>query len=286
MRGSRSATTAPSIEDLGSKNGTYVGGPEDPRTRRAERSRRRAGRAGDAEAARPPADRLHPFHREGAFVEVTLPAGTRLASYEILRPIASGGMGEVYRARDTKLARDVAVKVLPAELSRDAERLARFEKEARTASVAEPSQHRHDLRDRLGRRRVVHGDGARRGQDPARGPGRRSARLEEGAFDRRAGRRRPRPGSCRRDRASGPEAREPDGHPGRAGQDSRLRPGQARPRAASRLPAGAENAHRDAGHGGRDGAGHGRLHVSRAGERRAGWISGRTSFRSGPSSTR
>jgi len=65
---------------------------------------------------------------------VTLPAGTRLASYEILRPIASGGMGEVYRARDTKLARDVAIKVLPPELSRDADRLARFEKEARAAS--------------------------------------------------------------------------------------------------------------------------------------------------------
>ena len=66
---------------------------------------------------------------------MTLPAATRLASYEIIRPIASGGMGEVYRARDTKLSRDVALKVLPAELSRDADRLARFEKEARAASA-------------------------------------------------------------------------------------------------------------------------------------------------------
>ena len=65
---------------------------------------------------------------------MTLPAGKRLVSYEIVRPIGAGGMGEVYRARDTKLSRDVAIKVLPAELARDTERLLRFEKEARTAS--------------------------------------------------------------------------------------------------------------------------------------------------------
>jgi serine/threonine protein kinase len=66
---------------------------------------------------------------------VTLSAGTRLASYEILRMIGSGGMGEVYRARDTKLSRDVAIKVLPPELAVDAHRLSRFEDEARTASA-------------------------------------------------------------------------------------------------------------------------------------------------------
>jgi Tol biopolymer transport system component len=66
---------------------------------------------------------------------VTLPAGTRLSAYEIVRPIGAGGMGEVYRARDTKLSRDVAIKVLPAAMAADAERLSRFEKEARTASA-------------------------------------------------------------------------------------------------------------------------------------------------------
>ncbi len=66
---------------------------------------------------------------------MTLSAGTRLASYEIVRHIGTGGMGEVYRARDTTLSRDVAIKVLPAPLAGDAERLARFEREARTASA-------------------------------------------------------------------------------------------------------------------------------------------------------
>ena len=65
---------------------------------------------------------------------MTLAAGTRLGPYEILSPLGAGGMGEVYRARDTRLSREVAVKVLPAELSSDTERLKRFEKEARSAS--------------------------------------------------------------------------------------------------------------------------------------------------------
>jgi Tol biopolymer transport system component len=66
---------------------------------------------------------------------VTLPAGTRLGPYEILSPIGAGGMGEVYRARDTRLGREVAVKVLPASFSQDADRLRRFEGEAKAASL-------------------------------------------------------------------------------------------------------------------------------------------------------
>jgi serine/threonine-protein kinase len=59
-----------------------------------------------------------------------LPAGTRLGSYQVLSPLGSGGMGEVYRAKDTKLGRDVALKVLPASLAHEPEGLARFEHEA------------------------------------------------------------------------------------------------------------------------------------------------------------
>ncbi|MEP6994135.1 MAG: protein kinase [Acidobacteriota bacterium] len=65
---------------------------------------------------------------------MTLPSGTRLGPYEIIAPIGAGGMGEVYRARDERLKRDVAIKVLPAELAADADRRARFEREARAAS--------------------------------------------------------------------------------------------------------------------------------------------------------
>ena len=64
---------------------------------------------------------------------MTLSAGMRLGPYAILGPIGAGGMGEVYRARDTRLGRDVAVKVLPGEVSHTPERLHRFEQEARLA---------------------------------------------------------------------------------------------------------------------------------------------------------
>src|ERR1700730_11474856 len=65
---------------------------------------------------------------------MTISAGSRLGPYEVLAPIGAGGMGEVYRARDTRLGREVAIKVLPSGLSSDAERLKRFEREARSAS--------------------------------------------------------------------------------------------------------------------------------------------------------
>lgn len=58
---------------------------------------------------------------------MTLRPGERIGSYEVVSAIGAGGMGEVFRARDAKLDRDVAIKVLPAELAQDRERLARFE---------------------------------------------------------------------------------------------------------------------------------------------------------------
>jgi Tol biopolymer transport system component len=65
----------------------------------------------------------------------TLAAGSRLGAYEVLSPLGAGGMGEVYRARDTRLGREVAIKVLPEALAADRERLLRLEHEARAASA-------------------------------------------------------------------------------------------------------------------------------------------------------
>jgi serine/threonine protein kinase len=66
---------------------------------------------------------------------MNLSAGTRLGVYEVTAQIGAGGMGEVYRARDTRLDRDVAIKVLPAAFGRDPERVARFEREAKTLAA-------------------------------------------------------------------------------------------------------------------------------------------------------
>src|SRR5690349_12519733 len=65
---------------------------------------------------------------------MALGSGTRLGPYEIVSPLGAGGMGEVYRARDTRLGRDVAIKVLPQHLSSNPEVRARFEREAKTVS--------------------------------------------------------------------------------------------------------------------------------------------------------
>jgi Tol biopolymer transport system component len=77
---------------------------------------------------------------ESAERTMTLAPGSRLGAYEILSPLGAGGMGEVYRARDAKLGRDVAVKVLPIELAASPEALARFEREARAvAALSHPN---------------------------------------------------------------------------------------------------------------------------------------------------
>src|SRR3989442_12680978 len=66
---------------------------------------------------------------------MALTNGTRLGLYEVVAAIGAGGMGEVYRARDTKLGRSVAVKVLPDALASDADRIARFEREAKALAA-------------------------------------------------------------------------------------------------------------------------------------------------------
>ena len=73
----------------------------------------------------------------GAIIAALMPlaAGTRLSQYEILSPLGAGSMGEVYRARDSRLDRDVAIKVLPELVSSEPERLQRFETEAKAAAA-------------------------------------------------------------------------------------------------------------------------------------------------------
>src|SRR2546430_8373740 len=66
---------------------------------------------------------------------MTLPTGTKLGPYEIVASIGSGGMGEVYKARDTRLERVVAIKVLPESMAKDSARLTRFHQEARALSA-------------------------------------------------------------------------------------------------------------------------------------------------------
>lgn len=69
-----------------------------------------------------------------------LPSGSRIGPYQVLAPLGAGGLGEVYRARDTRLKRDVALKVLPQGFATDADRLARFQREAEMlASLNHPN---------------------------------------------------------------------------------------------------------------------------------------------------
>src|SRR5579864_7583225 len=86
-----------------------------------------------------------------------LSVGDKLGHYEVLAPIGAGGMGEVYRARDTQLERDVAVKVLPAVLANDPDRLARFDREAKIlAALNHPNiAVIHGLGESAGQRALV-----------------------------------------------------------------------------------------------------------------------------------
>ena len=96
---------------------------------------------------------------------MALTLGARLGPYEIIAQIGAGGMGEVYRATDTNLGRDVAIKVLPDAFAQDPERLARFEREAKTLASLNHSNiaiiHGFEKAPGIARAR----DGARRGSD-------------------------------------------------------------------------------------------------------------------------
>ena len=108
-----------------------------------------------------------------------LSPGTRLGAFEVVAAIGAGGMGEVYRARDTKLQRDVALKILPDSLADDADRLARFEREATTlASLNHPNiAHVYGIEDSGATRALVME--LVDGEDLAQRLARRALRLED-----------------------------------------------------------------------------------------------------------
>src|ERR1019366_6440901 len=197
---------------------------------------------------------------------MALALGTKLGPYEVLSPLGAGGMGEVYRARDTRLERTVAVKILPASVSSDPDRLLRFQHEARILStlnhpnvlaifdVGEPSGC-SVFGFRVSGRAVA----ARlTGSGIALAP--RTNGVRPRNCKRACGRAR------KRHRASRPEARQHLYNARRSGEDPRFRPGQTGPGEAFRASVTDYDGSRpdDAGHS----HGYGRIHVSRTSARR------------------
>ena len=198
---------------------------------------------------------------------MTLSAGTRLGPYEILAPLGAGGMGEVYRAQDPRLSRDVAIKVLPASFSQDADRLKRFEQEARAAGVLNHPNITavYDFGTQDDAPYIVtellEGETLRARLLGRVAPGAQGDRL------RRPDRQGPGGGAREGHRPPGPEAREPVPDEGRAGQDPRLRPGEAEAGRRGERSDGRGNGLRRHGAGCRPGDD--RLHGARAGAREA-----------------
>ena len=158
---------------------------------------------------------------------MSLAAGVRLGPYEVVGSIGAGGMGEVYRAKDTRLWRDVAVKVLPPSFADDPDRLRRFEQEARAAGMLNHPNILAVYDIGTPRRRSLRRLRAARRRDAARADRRDAAAAAQGDRLRdsrsHAALRRARQGH----RPSRPQAREHLHHTRRPREDPRLRPGQA-----------------------------------------------------------
>src|SRR5438270_1492687 len=87
--------------------------------------------------------RIYVDHIIAVHKSMPISSGTRLGPYEVVAPLGAGGMGEVWRGRDTRLDRSVAIKILPASFASNAQRKIRFEREARVISQRNQPHHFH-----------------------------------------------------------------------------------------------------------------------------------------------
>ena len=215
-----------------------------------------------------------------------LTAGARLGPYEIVSPLGAGGMGEVYRARDTRLDRTVALKVLPSEIAADSDRRVRFEREARAVAALD---HPHicavyDVGNTAGTHFIVMP--LLEGRDTRRPPPKRRPSPQRLAAD------------CRRDRRRAGRGAPPGHHPSRhqAGQHHahqvgseapRLRPGQDARRRRAGLHVGIDaGGHARAQNRARHDSRHGAVHGAGTGRGSRMPTGAPTSGRSAPSSSR
>ena len=205
----------------------------------------------------------------------TIAAGAKLGPYEVVALIGAGGMGEVYRAKDTRLGRDVAVKVLPRSFATDPDRLRRFEQEARAAGMLNHPNILavHDIGTHDGAPYVV--SELLEGQTLRDADRRLADAAAQGIRDRGAVRARPRRRTRQGHRPPRPQAGQRLHHPRRTRQDPRLRSRQGcarhergiRDRDARRNRAGCS---RWSPNRSRDGPWHRELHGAGTDPRRAG----------------